>query len=67
MKTKITEHSKNLRAKTNANWQKEKIKKGEGYNIKAFITDKKIADIARNLPNKTEFIVNAIKKEFGLA
>lgn len=66
MKNTLSEHSKKLKAKVNAEWQKEKIKKGEGYNIKAFITDKKIADIARELPNKTEFIINAIKKEFGL-
>jgi hypothetical protein len=62
MKKELTEHSKELRIKTSKEWQKNKILNG-GYRLTVLLSDKEVADFARNqIPNKAEFIVKAIKK-----
>ncbi len=58
-KTKISEHSKQLKVETSKKWKKEAIKEG-GYNFNILITDKEIAEVARKIPNKAKFLREAI-------
>ncbi len=63
MKTQntVTEHSKQLRIKTSEKWKKEKIKSG-AYAFTVLITDAKIVEKVKKIPNKTQFLLEAIKK-----
>jgi hypothetical protein len=61
MKNQLSEHSKQLRIKTTTEWQKRKVEEG-GYKLNVLITDKEIAEFARNeIPNKRQFVIEAIK------
>jgi hypothetical protein len=56
-----TEHSKKLRANTATEKQKKQIEEG-GFKFTALIVDKEIAKFAReNIPNRRQFLINAIK------
>jgi hypothetical protein len=61
MKNQTTEHTKKLRAETANSWQQKKIAEG-GYRFTVVLTDAEIAKEARKIPNKTEFLKEAIKK-----
>jgi hypothetical protein len=58
---KTTEHSKELRKKTSHEWITKKTKEG-AYNFNVLITDAEIAEKARKIENKRQFLIEAIKK-----
>ncbi len=57
----ITEHSKKLRLKTTADWKKKKVTEG-AYNYNVLIKDPEIVEKAKKIENKTQFLIEAIKK-----
>jgi hypothetical protein len=61
MKNQLSEHSKKLRKDTANAWQSKKIAEG-GYKFTVTLTDKTIAETARNIKNKSEFLKTAIEK-----
>ncbi len=56
-----SEKTKKARAKNANEWQKEKIKQG-GYRFTVVLTDTEIAKEARSIPNKTQFLKDALEK-----
>jgi hypothetical protein len=61
MKRTLTEHSKKVRIETAKEWQKKKHDEG-AYSFKVMITNKELAETAKNIPNKAEFLRNAIEE-----
>jgi hypothetical protein len=61
MKNELSEHSKKLRIKTSGEWKQKKINNG-AYNFTVLITDNEIIKEARNIPNKSQFLIDAIKE-----
>lgn len=42
-------------------YRSERIKENQAYNFSVLINDKELAVIAKNIPNKSEFIKEAIR------
>jgi hypothetical protein len=61
MNNQLSENSKKLRAKTANSWQQKKIAEG-GYRFTVVLTNKEIAEFARNIDNKSEFLNNILKR-----
>jgi hypothetical protein len=61
MKKELSEHSKELRIKTSAEWQKKAILNG-GYRFTVLVKDPKEAEIIRKIPNKAQFLHEAVEK-----
>jgi DNA transposition AAA+ family ATPase len=64
---KVNAKTKKKRIETSAEWQKEKVKKGQGYNFKTFLTDPKIIELAKKRENKSEFVRECVREKFGVA
>ena len=60
MKNQISEHSKKLRIKTAGEWKQAKINNG-AYNFTVLLTDNELIQKAKNIPNKSQFLIEAIK------
>jgi hypothetical protein len=57
MKKEISEHTKELRKKTANEWHK----RNTIYNFNIKLRDVEAVKIAKEIENKTEFLINALK------
>ncbi|MEY4293270.1 MAG: hypothetical protein RLZZ546_1044 [Bacteroidota bacterium] len=46
-------------------YRSERIKENKAYNFSVLINDKELAEIAKNIPNKSEFIKEAIRSHIN--
>jgi len=62
MKRNYTEHTKKVMIENSREWRKKQIEEG-ATTMQAIIKEKTMVEwIKENIPNKTEFIINAVKK-----